>query len=211
MRKSMPVLDVQNIKGEQISQVELTDKVFSVSVKASVLHEVVTMQLSNRRSGTAAVKHRSDVRGSGRKLFRQKGTGRARRGDIKSPLLRGGGVVFGPDGRNYKYQVPKKVRKLALKMALSSKLLENELVVVDQFELDEIKTKAFVGALENLNISSALIVTEKRNDNLELSSRNVSDVKVLRSEGLNVYDILKYRTLVLLEPAVKNIEGRLLA
>lgn len=207
----MPVLDVQNIKGEQISQVELTDKVFSVSVKASVLHEVVTMQLSNRRSGTAAVKHRSDVRGSGRKLFRQKGTGRARRGDIKSPLLRGGGVVFGPDGRNYKYQVPKKVRKLALKMALSSKLLENELVVVDQFELDEIKTKAFVGALENLNISSALIVTEKRNDNLELSSRNVSDVKVLRSEGLNVYDILKYRTLVLLEPAVKNIEGRLLA
>jgi large subunit ribosomal protein L4 len=207
----MPVLIVQNIKGEQISQVELTDKVFSVSVKASVLHEVVTMQLSNRRSGTAAVKHRSDVRGSGRKLFRQKGTGRARRGDIKSPLLRGGGVVFGPDGRNYKYQVPKKVRKLALKMALSSKLLENELVVVDQFELDEIKTKAFVGALENLNISSALIVTEKRNDNLELSSRNVSDVKVLRSEGLNVYDILKYRTLVLLEPAVKNIEGRLLA
>ena len=207
----MPVLDVQNLKGEQISKVELTDEVFSVPVKASVLHEVVTMQLSNRRSGTAAVKHRSDVRGSGRKLFRQKGTGRARRGDIKSPLLRGGGVVFGPDGRNYKYQVPKKVRKLALKMALSSKLLENELVVVDQFELDEIKTKAFVSALENLNISSALIVTEKRNDNLELSSRNVSDVKVLRSEGLNVYDILKYRTLVLLEPAVKNIEGRLLA
>ena len=207
----MPVLDVQNLKGEPISKVELTDEVFSVPVKASVLHEVVTMQLSNRRSGTAAVKHRSDVRGSGRKLFRQKGTGRARRGDIKSPLLRGGGVVFGPDGRNYKYQVPKKVRKLALKMALSSKLLENELVVVDQFELDEIKTKAFVSALENLNISSALIVTEKRNDNLELSSRNVSDVKVLRSEGLNVYDILKYRTLVLLEPAVKNIEGRLLA
>jgi large subunit ribosomal protein L4 len=207
----MPVLDVQNIKGEQISQVELTDKVFSVPVKTSVLHEVVTMQLFNRRSGTAAVKHRSDVRGSRRKLFRQKGTGRARRGDIKSPLLRGGGVVFGPDGRNYKYQVPKKVRKLALKMALSSKLLENELVVVDQFELDEIKTKAFVGALENLNVGSALIVTEERNDNLELSSRNVSDVKVLRSEGLNVYDILKYRTLVLLEPAVKNIEGRLLA
>ena len=207
----MPVLNVQNIKGEQISQVELAEKVFSVPVKTSVLHEVVTMQLSNRRSGSAAVKHRSDVRGSGRKLFRQKGTGRARRGDIKSPLLRGGGVVFGPDGRNYKYQVPKKVRKLALKMALSSKLLENELVVLDQFELDEIKTKAFVDTLEKLDLSSALIVTEKKNDNLELSSRNVSDVKVLRSEGLNVYDILKYRTLVLLEPAIKNIEGRLLA
>ena len=206
----MPVLDVQNIEGEQISKVELADKVFNVPVKASVLHEVVTMQLSNRRSGTAAVKHRSDIRGSGRKLFRQKGTGRARRGDIKSPLLRGGGVVFGPDGRNYKYQVPKKVRKLALKMALSSKVLENELVVLDQFELDEIKTKAFVAALERLKLSSALIVTEKKNDNLELSSRNISDVKVLRSEGLNVYDILKYRTLVLLEPALKNIEGRLL-
>jgi large subunit ribosomal protein L4 len=169
------------------------------------------MQLSNRRSGTAAVKHRSDVRGSGKKLFRQKGTGRARRGDIKSPLLRGGGVVFGPDKRNYSYRVPKKVRKLALKMALSSKLLENELVVLDQFELDEIKTKKFAGVLKTLKLKNALIVTEKPNDNLELSARNVPNVKVLRSEGLNVYDILKYRMLVVLEPAVKNIEGRLLA
>ena len=207
----MPVIDVQNIEGKQISQVELADDVFGIPVKPSVLHEVVTMQLSNRRSGTAAVKHRSDVRGSGRKLFRQKGTGRARRGDIKSPLLRGGGVVFGPDKRNYSYKVPKKVRKLALKMALSSKLLENELVVLDQFELDEIKTKKFADVLKTLKLKSALIVTEKPNDNLELSARNVPDVKVLRSEGLNVYDILKYRMLVVLEPAVKNIEGRLLA
>lgn len=207
----MPVIDVQNIKGKQISQVELADDVFAIPVKPSVLHEVVTMQLSNRRSGTAAVKHRSDVRGSGKKLFRQKGTGRARRGDIKSPLLRGGGVVFGPDKRNYSYRVPKKVRKLALKMALSSKLLENELVVLDQFELDEIKTKKFAGVLKTLKLKNALIVTEKPNDNLELSARNVPNVKVLRSEGLNVYDILKYRMLVVLEPAVKNIEGRLLA
>ena len=207
----MPVIDVQNIKGKQISQVELADEIFSVPVKSSVLHEVVTMQLSNKRSGTAAVKHRSDIRGSGRKLFRQKGTGRARRGDIKSPLLRGGGVAFGPDGRNYTYKIPKKVRKLALKMALSSKLLENRLMVLDQFELDKIKTKEFVNVLETLNVSNALIVTEKKNENLELSSRNVCNVKVLRSEGLNVYDILKYRTLVLLEPVVKNIEGRLLA
>lgn len=207
----MPVVDVQNVKGKKIAQVELADNIFSVAVKPSVLHEVITMQLSNRRSGTAAVKHRSDIRGSGRKLFRQKGTGRARRGNAKSPLLRGGGVAFGPDGRNYKYQVPKKVRKLALKMALSSKLHENELLVLDQFELGEIKTKEFVSVLEKLNINNALIVTDKENGNLELSSRNVVDVKVLRSEGLNVYDILKYRTLVLLEPAVKNIEGRLLA
>ena len=207
----MPVIDVQNIKGKQISQVELADDVFSIPVKSSVLHEVVTMQLSNRRSGTAAVKHRSDVRGSGKKLFRQKGTGRARRGDIKSPLLRGGGVVFGPDKRNYSYKVSKRVRKMALKMALSSKLRENELLVLDQFELDEIKTKKFVDVLKVLKLESALIVTDKHNDHLELSSRNVPDVKVLRNEGLNVYDILKHRILVLLEPAVKNIEGRLLA
>ena len=207
----MSVLDVQNVKGKQISQVELADDVFSVPVKPSVLHEVVTMQLANRRAGTAAVKHRSDIVGSRKKLYRQKGTGRARRGDIKSPLLRGGGVVFGPDGRNYKYQVPKKVKKLALKMALSSKLSEKELVVLDRFELEEIKTKEFVGALDALKLKSALIVTGEKNENLELSSRNVRGVKVLRSEGLNVYDILKYQTLVLLEPAVKNIEGRLQA
>jgi large subunit ribosomal protein L4 len=207
----MPVIDVQNIEGKQISQIELANDVFGIPVKPSVLHEVVTMQLSNRRSGNAAVKHRSDVKGSGRKLFRQKGTGRARRGDIKAPLLRGGGVVFGPDKRNYSYKVPKKVRKLALKMALSSKLSENELVVLDQFELGEIKTKKFVDVLKALKLKNALIVTEESNDHLELSARNVPDVKVLRSEGLNVYDILKYRMLVLLEPAVKNIEGRLLA
>ncbi len=209
--EAMPVLDVQNVKGKQISQVELADDIFSVPVRSSVLHEVVTMQLANRRAGTAAVKHRSDIRGSGRKLYRQKGTGRARRGDIKSPLLRGGGVVFGPDSRNYKYQVPKKVKKLALKMALSSKLSANELVVLDRFDLEEIKTREFVGTLDNLKLKSALIVTDKKNENLEMSSRNVRGVKVLRSEGLNVYDILKYRTLVLLEPAVKNIEGRLRA
>ena len=207
----MPVLDVQNIQGEQLSQITLDDDVFSVPVKSSVLHQVVTMQLANRRSGTASVKHRSDVRGSGRKLFRQKGTGRARRGDIKSPLLRGGGVVFGPDGRNYTLKVTKKVRRLALKMALSSKILNNELVVLDRFELEKIKTKELVHILKNLKLDNALIVTDGRNDHLELSSRNVPDVKVLRSEGLNVYDILKYRTLVLLEPAVKNIEGRLQA
>ncbi|MEJ2165613.1 MAG: 50S ribosomal protein L4 [Desulfobacterales bacterium] len=207
----MPVLDVQNVNGKKISQVELADDVFSVPVKTSVLHQVVTMQLANRRAGTAAVKHRSEVSGSRRKLYRQKGTGRARRGDIKSPLLRGGGVVFGPDDRNYTHKVPKKVRKLALKMALSSKLNKNELMVLDQLELEKIKTSAFVDVLKNLKLENALFVTEKKNENLELSSRNVPDVKVLRSEGLNVYDILKFRTLVLLEPAVKNIEGRLRA
>ena len=207
----MAVLDVRNVKGKNVSQVELADDVFNVPIKTSVLHEVVIMQLANRRSGTASVKHRSDVRGSGRKLFRQKGTGRARRGDVKSPLLRGGGVAFGPDGRRYSYNVPKKVRKLALKMALSSKMQENELLVLDQIELDAIKTKEFVNLLEKLELENALIVTETQNENLEMSSRNVTGVKVLRSEGLNVYDILKHRMLVLLEPAIKTIERRLLS
>jgi large subunit ribosomal protein L4 len=207
----MPVVDVHNIAGEKVSQADLTDDIFDVPVNPHVLHEVVVMQLANRRAGTACVKHRGDIRGSSRKLYRQKGTGRARRGDIKSPLMRGGGVVFGPDGRRYAYQVPKKVRRLALKMALSSKINAEELMVVDRFEMDAIKTKEFVAILKTLNLRNALIVTDQKNEKLELSSRNVPGVKVLRSEGLNVYDILKYRSLVLLEPAIKLIEGRLLA
>ena len=207
----MPVVDVHDLAGKKVSQADLTDDIFDVPVNPHVLHEVVVMQLANRRAGTASVKHRGDVRGSTRKLYRQKGTGRARRGDIKSPLMRGGGVVFGPDGRRYAYQVPKKVRRLALKMALSSKVNAKELMVVDRFEMDAIKTKEFVAILRTLNLQNALIVTDQKNEKLELSSRNVPDVKVLRSDGLNVYDILKYRSLVLLEPAIKLIEGRLLA
>jgi large subunit ribosomal protein L4 len=207
----MAVADIVNLEGKRISQVDLADGIFNVPVKSSVLHEILTMQLANRRSATASVKHRSDVRGSRRKLFRQKGTGRARRGDIKSPLLRGGGVVFGPDGRKYAYRAPKRVRKLALKMALSSKWQAKELIVVDQFDLEEIKTKAFVRIMQALKLKDVLIVIEKTNENLELSARNVPDVKVLRTDGLNVYDILKYQTLVLLEPAIKKIEERLVA
>ena len=190
---------------------DLADSIFNVPVKSSVLHEVVTMQLANKRSASTTVKHRSDVRGSGRKLFRQKGTGRARRGDIKSPLLRGGGVVFGPDNRNYAYKAPKKIRKLALKMALSSKLTDDKIVVLDQFELQDIKTKAFVNVMQTLKLTNALIITDQDNEHLTKSSRNVPGVKVMKSDGLNVYDILKFQTLVLLEPAIKNIEGRLLA
>ena len=207
----MPVVDVQNTKGKKVTTVDLAESIFNVPVKPSVLHEVVTMQLANRRAATAAVKHRGEVKGSTRKLFRQKGTGRARRGNIKSPLLRGGGVVFGPDGRRYAFRAPRKVRKLALKMALSSKLQAKELIVIDKFELQQIKTKDFVDILKNLKLTNTLIVTDETNENLERSSRNVPDVKVLRQEGLNVYDILKYNTLILLEPAIKRIEGRLAA
>jgi large subunit ribosomal protein L4 len=206
----MAVVNVINSKAQKVSQIDLVDTIFNIPVKGSVLHEVVTMQLARRRSGSAAVKHRSDVKGSGRKLFRQKGTGRARRGDIKSPLLRGGGSTFGPDPRSYAYKVPKKVRRLALKMALSSKLKEEKLLVLNEFELDKIKTREFVKVMNVLNTKNALIITEKKNENLELSARNVPQIKVLRVEGLNVYDILKYKNVVLLESSIKSIEGRLL-
>jgi large subunit ribosomal protein L4 len=205
----MAVVDVVNQKGEIVSQIDLSDKIFGVSVKAGVLHEVVKMQLACRRAGSAAVRHRGDVKGSTRKLFRQKGTGRARRGDIKSPLLRGGGSVFGPDIRSYAYTVPKKVKRLALKMALSSKLSEKKLVVLAGFELDEVKTKRFVEIQKTLNLNNALFVTDKPNEHLDRSSRNVKGVKVMKIEGINVYDILAHDNLVIIQPAISEIEGRL--
>jgi len=206
----MAVLDVINTKAEKVSEVELSDDIFDIPVKPNILHEVVVMQLAGKRSGSASVKHRSDVKGSGRKLFRQKGTGRARRGDIKDPLLRGGGVIFGPEPKSFSYKVPKKVKRQALKMALSSKLQEDSILVLDRFEIEQVKTKRFLEVLDSLNVKNALIVTEEKNENLELSSRNVPEVKILRSEGLNVYDILKYKNLILLESSIKSIEGRLL-
>ena len=206
----MAVVDVQNANAEKVSQVELAESIFNVPVKKSVLHEVVTMQLSSRRAGTASVKRRSDVKGSRKKLFRQKGTGRARRGDIKSPLLRGGGVVFGPENRDYSYRMPKKVRKMALKMALSSKLQNDELIVIDKIVLENFKTKDLKIIINGLNIDNALIVTEIKDEKLELSARNIPTVKVLRTDGLNVYDILKYQKLIMIESSIKGIEGRLL-
>lgn len=204
----MAVIEVLNIKGEKVSETELPDSIFNVPVKKGILYDVVKMQLASRRSGTASTKRRSDVAGSTRKLFRQKGTGRARRGNIKSPLLRGGGVVFGPHPRSYAYKLPKKVRRLALKMALSSKLQDNQLLVLDNFELPEIKTKECINVMKILKKENALIVTGDFNQNLELSSRNIPHIKVLRSDGLNVYDILKYENLILLQSSVKTIEGR---
>jgi large subunit ribosomal protein L4 len=206
----MATIDVLNTTGEKVAQAELTDEIFAVTVKPSVMHQVVTAQLAARRSGTASVKRRSDVRGSTRKLYRQKGTGRARKGDIKSPLLRGGGVVFGPSPRSFDKKVHKKVRKLALKMALSSKLQDNDLLVVDRMEMERIKTKDFVGIMSALEAENALVITAEKDDNLERSSRNVPNIKVMRTEGLNVYDILKHRKLVLLQGSLEGIEGRLL-
>jgi large subunit ribosomal protein L4 len=207
----MAVVDVQNIKGEKVSEVDLPDSIFDVPIKPALLHEVVKMQLAGKRSGTACVKNRSDVTGSGKKLFRQKGTGRARRGSITSPLLRGGGVIFGPHPKDYSYTMPKKKKKLALKMALSSKLEEKALFVVDKIELDEPKTRKVVEIADALKVDNALFLIHEKNFNFELSARNIPGIKVVRSDGLNVYDILKYRNLVILEASIKAIEGRLLA
>lgn len=205
----MAVVDVQNMAGEKVSQIDLSDSIFNIEVKAEVLHEVVKMQLACKRAGTASVKRRSDVKGSTRKLYRQKGTGRARRGDIKSPVMRGGGVVFGPKPKSYAYSVPKKVRRLALKMALSSKFQDKELIVLNSMDFEAPKTKKFLDVMDALKLQNALIITSGENENLELSSRNVASVKVMRTEGLNVYDVLKYQSLVLIEPSVFGIEGRL--
>lgn len=206
----MAVVDIVNCKAEKVSQVELPEEIFNVPVKSCVLHDVVTMQLANRRAGTASVKRRSDVAGSTRKLFKQKGTGRARRGDIKSPVLRGGGSVFGPSPRSYAYSLPKKVRRLALKMALTSKIQSQTLLIIDKIELENFKTKQMVQVLSALKVKKALIIADTGNDNLKISCRNLPDIKVLKPEGLNVYDILKYQHLLLLEPSISSIEGRLL-
>jgi large subunit ribosomal protein L4 len=207
----MATADVYNMDGEKVSETNLADEVFDVPVKQHVLHEMVTMQLTNRRAGTAATKGRSDVRGGGQKPYRQKGTGRARAGTRRSPLWRGGGVVFGPSPRSYGYKVPKRVRRQALKMALTSKLQDKALMVVDRLDFEPVKTKRFVEVMVALKTRQALIVTDRKIESLELSSRNVPDVKVLRSEGLNVYDILRFKNLILLEPSVKQIAERLLS
>jgi large subunit ribosomal protein L4 len=207
----MATVDVLNTQGDKVSTADLSDDIFNIPVKSTVLHQVVNAQLAGRRAGTAKVKNRSEITGSTHKLYRQKGTGRARKGNIKSPLLRGGGVVFGPHPRSYSQKVPKKVRKLALKMALSSKMNAEDIMVLDTFNLEQTKTKVFVDIMKTLEASNALIITAEKDHTLVLSSRNVPGTKVLTSDGLNVYDILKYDKLVLIEGAIEGIEGRLLS
>lgn len=205
----MAAVDVLNSAGKKVSEAELTDEIFSIPVKTSVLHEVVRSQLVSKREGTAASQTRAMVTGSTKKLYRQKGTGNARAGSANSPLRKGGGVIFGPSPRSYAYKVPKKVRRLALKMALSSKLNDNTLFVIDDFKLEEIKTKVLSEVLATLNLQDILIVSDSEDMNLALSSRNIPDVKVIKTAGLNVYDILKFKNLLLVESSIKNIEGRL--
>ncbi len=205
----MPVVDVYNLDGEKVSEISLSDEVFCANIREDLMSEVVRMQLANRRAGTASTKTRGEVAYSGRKPWRQKGTGRARAGSRGSPIWRGGGVIFGPKPRDYGYLLPKKVRRAALRSALSMKFRDGELVVLDNFELPEIKTKRFVSIAKNLDIENSLIVDEK-NFNLERSSRNVPRVKVIRPGGVNVYDILRYKKLVLVKRSIKPLEERLL-
>ncbi|MFO7886449.1 MAG: 50S ribosomal protein L4 [Desulfobacteraceae bacterium] len=204
----MAVVDVLNASGDKVSETDLPDEIFTIPVKKSVLHDVVKMQLASKRRGTATAKGRSEVSGSTKKLYRQKGTGNARAGSIKSPLRRGGGVIFGPAKRSFAYKVPKKVKALALKMALSSKYANKEISIIDQFGIGTIKTKEFVSVKNALGLKNILIVISEEDTNLMLSSRNVADVKVIRTEGLNVFDILKYENLLLLESSIEAIKGR---
>jgi len=209
--KEMLVAEVFDINKNKVSEIELDDAVFGAEVNDAVIYDVVRMQMASRRLGTAATKGRSEVRGGGKKPWRQKGTGRARSGASRSPVWRGGGVVFGPVPRDFKYSVPKKVRKNALRSVLSMKYQGQKLVVLKEFPLTEIKTKKFVEVVERFGLKKALFVTDERNETLEKSSRNIAGIKMVRSEGLNVYDVLNHEHLVILEPAVKKLEGALIS
>jgi large subunit ribosomal protein L4 len=205
----MPTVDVFNIAGEKVREISLDDSVFGCEVKPHLIHDVVLWQLANRRAATAKTKTRSEVSGGGTKPWKQKGTGRARAGTNRSPLWRHGGVIFGPNNRNYTIKLPKKVRKQALCSALSLKTSENLLKVVDAINLEEPKTKQFVKALGVLGMEQTLVVVGNVNANITLASRNHAKSKVLGVRGLNVYDILKYKGLIMDLEAIEFIEERL--
>ncbi len=205
----MPTLDVYNKNKEKVGQIEVSDTIFGVEVKRGLIQEVVRWQMARRRQGTACTKTRSEVSGSGRKPFRQKGTGRARAGSNTSPLWKRGGTVFGPKPRDYSYSLPKKVRKLGLRMALSGKVRDSKLWVVRDFGLEQIKTKEVISILKRFGIEKAVIITAGSDMKLEKSARNIPYVKVLRHEGINVYDLVRYSDVLIHEPAMKLIEKRL--
>ena len=207
----MAVMEVKNINNEKIGEMELPESIFGIEVKPHILHDIVKMQLANRRSGTACTKTRAEVRGSNAKPWRQKGTGRARSGQKRSPVWRGGGTVFGPRPRDYSYKLPRKVRQLGLRMALSSRFAEDNLLVLDDFQMEQIKTKDFLSVMKNFAFDNALIVVDGGNVNLEKSSRNVPGYKVLPTIGLNVYDILLHRKIVLTRATIGQLEARLLS
>ncbi|MEK4027336.1 MULTISPECIES: 50S ribosomal protein L4 [Bacillaceae] len=203
----MPKVTVLNQSGAEVGEIELNDSVFGIEPNQHVLFEAVMMQRASLRQGTSKVKNRSEVSGGGRKPWRQKGTGRARQGSIRSPQWRGGGTVFGPVPRSYSYKLPKKVRRLAIKSALSSKVVEQNIIVLEALALDAPKTKEFASVLKNLSVNSkALVVTEALNENVALSARNIPGVTVVDASGVSVLDLLGHEKLIITKAAVEKVE-----
>ncbi len=197
---------VYNMEGKEVGTIELSDAVFGVEVNEHLVHMAVVSQLANKRQGTQKAKTRSEVSGGGKKPWRQKGTGHARQGSTRAPQWKGGGVVFAPTPRDYSFKMNKKEKRAALKSALTSRVQENKLIVLDELKLNEIKTKAMVNVLNNLKVSKALVVTKENDKNVYLSTKNIPDVKTALTNTINVYDILKYNTVILTKDAVATIE-----
>ena len=202
----MANVSVYNIEGKEVGSIELNDAVFGVEVNEHLVHMAVVNQLANNRQGTQSAKTRSEVSGGGRKPWRQKGTGHARQGSKRSPQWTGGGVVFAPKPRDYSFKMNKKEKRIALLSALSSKVADNKIVVLDAFNLDEVKTKKFAEVMSNLKVDKALVVIEGENKNVVLSGRNIPTVKVSATNEINTYDVLKYETLVVTKAAVEKLE-----
>ncbi|HBE9434868.1 TPA: 50S ribosomal protein L4 [Clostridioides difficile] len=203
----MPKLNVLNVSGQNVGEIELSDSIFGVEVNGHVLYEVVKNQLANKRQGTQSAKTRAEVKGGGRKPWKQKGTGRARQGSTRSVQWVGGGVAFAPKPRSYKYTLPKKVRRLAMKSALSSKVQNSEVIVLDALNMDAPKTKEFAQILNNINAAKkALVVIADKNDNVIKSARNIEGVQTALVNTMNVYDILKYDSFIITTDAVKKVE-----
>ena len=194
------------MNGENVGSIELNDAIFGIEANEHVMHLAVVQYLANQRQGTQSAKTRAEVRGGGRKPWRQKGTGRARQGSTRSPQWTGGGVVFAPKPRSYSFKLNRKVKRLALQSALSTKVAENKIIVLDELTLNEIKTKEMVKVLNNIKCEKALIVMEGSNTNVMLSARNIPNVKTASVNTINVYDLLKYNTLVVTKDAVAKIE-----
>jgi len=202
----MATVSVLNMEGKEVGTMELNDAVFGVEVNEHLVHMAVVQQLANNRHGTQSAKTRSEVRGGGRKPWRQKGTGHARQGSIRAPQWKGGGVVFAPKPRDYSFKMNKKEKRAALKSALSSRVQEEKFIVLDELKLDEIKTKKFAEIMKNLNVDKALVVLNDNDLNVIKSSANIPTVKTALTNTINVYDILKYNTVVITKAAVENIE-----
>lgn len=203
----MATIDVYDITKQKVGEIELNDSVFNDEVKEYLIHEAVKIQLANRRAGTVAVKNRSAVAGSGKKPFKQKGTGQARQGCHRAPQYPGGGVAFGPQPKIYNLSMNKKARRVAMRSALSLLYKSSKLTVMDSLDLKSISTKSFVAILNQFAIDKTLVVIDGCNVNLELSARNVKNVKVLKPEGLNIFDVMKYQSIIFTEEAVRKVEG----